>query len=867
MGSEELKKSMVLSISILFIVCFSVFGYANDSDIVINEIYYHPARDCYPAEYIELTNRGTQPVDLSGWFLTEAVRFTFPNELILAPGSYCVIVQDLDTFHDAFSNVNSPILGPFERILSNSGESIVLLNQNSKEIDRVKWKDEYPWPVAADGLGASLELMNPTLDNSLPGHWLPSTGVLYNDTLPRARFDNVRTHATPGAQNSVYTETIPPVLSDITHVPQTPLESEDVVISLKVENPERLNSIDILYQVVKPGRYIRLIDDEYQDWITVPANDDGNYPDATADDGRFTGLIPGQNHRDLVRYKIEAINNNETETMAPHQTDPTPNFAYFVYNGIPPYRVTQPEERVHTVLDKVPVYHLIAHPDDIRDCEQIQTNKTTRNYFSWYGTFVYNGKVYDHIRFRLRGGVWRYTFNKRMWKIRFNKGLYIQGHFNDGTPYHEPRRTLNLNSITQNMNIPIPHRGELGLFETAGFWLFKMAGGGSFDTTWIHYRIIDNQSEEGNDQFSGDFYGLFLDVEQADDRYIKSHNFHPESSLYKMHRGWTGTNKIWEKETNNCNPPDDSDIEEFYQGYHGRKAQEFLERHLDIEKYLSYRCILEAIHHYDVYAEKNYYYMRNGATGLWQVLPWDLDITFGSDHGDGSEPFRDILIGDLFRFRPQEEKYATAFRNRLREILQLLYNEDVFFPVLDKWRDLIIEIARADLDRWDLFKPADAEPGKSRYKPLDVRLEEMKEWIRNRIDDDRRTLDLLEIAHDENIPHTPSIVSPQSNSTFKTNDTITFHSSEYFDPNNDFHVASRWIITEEGGFEIQPNWDSNTTQHNKMSITINLKDFQPGMAYHARIKHLDATNRWSHWSEPVHFNINKPVNVPEWQMH
>ena len=51
-------------------------------------------------------------------------------------------------------------------------------------MDDVEYDDEDPWPVEADGTGATLELIHPSLDNSLPENWVASMG-----------------HGSPGSEN------------------------------------------------------------------------------------------------------------------------------------------------------------------------------------------------------------------------------------------------------------------------------------------------------------------------------------------------------------------------------------------------------------------------------------------------------------------------------------------------------------------------------------------------------------------------------------------------------------------------------------------------------------------------------------------
>jgi hypothetical protein len=51
-----------------------------------------------------------------------------------------------------------------------------------------------------------------------------------------------------------------------------------------------------------------------------------------------------------------------------------------------------------------------------------------------------------------------------------------------------------------------------------------------------------------------------------------------------------------------------SDVSSFIRGYRNRTpTAQWWEQNLDIEKYLSYRTIVEGIHHYDIAYGKNYF--------------------------------------------------------------------------------------------------------------------------------------------------------------------------------------------------------------------------------------------------------------------
>ena len=46
---------------------------------------------------------------------------------------------------------------------------------DGERIDRVNFDIDFPWPIAADGVGSSMELINPSLDNNLGSSWRSST--------------------------------------------------------------------------------------------------------------------------------------------------------------------------------------------------------------------------------------------------------------------------------------------------------------------------------------------------------------------------------------------------------------------------------------------------------------------------------------------------------------------------------------------------------------------------------------------------------------------------------------------------------------------------------------------------------------------
>ena len=137
------------------------------ASVVINEIMYHPVSDRVEDEYVELFNTGGESVDLSGWSL-KGVGYDFPGGTSIEPEQHIVIAKDPQRSE---STHGIEALGPYDGILKDGGERLRLVDADGVERDRVEYDDRHPWPVAADGLGTSLECINPAADNNHPRNW------------------------------------------------------------------------------------------------------------------------------------------------------------------------------------------------------------------------------------------------------------------------------------------------------------------------------------------------------------------------------------------------------------------------------------------------------------------------------------------------------------------------------------------------------------------------------------------------------------------------------------------------------------------------------------------------------------------------
>jgi hypothetical protein len=159
----------------------------SEPPIVINEINYNPssyAGYTDPAyEFIELHNTGSSTVSLSGWRLATAIDFTFPAGASIVAGGYLLVASTASTY----SGNGFPVY-QYGGTLSNSGDIIRLYAPGNILVDEVAYYPSGCWPAGADGNGPSLELINPTLDNSLATSWCSGS----------------QNNGSPGLNNSCY---------------------------------------------------------------------------------------------------------------------------------------------------------------------------------------------------------------------------------------------------------------------------------------------------------------------------------------------------------------------------------------------------------------------------------------------------------------------------------------------------------------------------------------------------------------------------------------------------------------------------------------------------------------------------------------
>ncbi len=648
----------------------------------------------------------------------------------------------------------------------------------------------------------------------------------------------------------------------VSHEPLQPKSGESVRITADFKDASAPKEVVLQYQIVDPGKYIALNDRAFKtEWVSAKMNSTGGT--------QFSAELPSdvQKHRRLVRYRLWSP--SDKRVIAPDEKDPQPNFAYFVYDGVPAWRgainprSSDPQQRSAVTfsseqLQRVPVYHFItrrASAENVTWFEQTGFGGAERHEYKYTGTMVYDGIVYDHVKFRARGGAWRHAMGKNMWKFNFLPGHRLRAKDDYGRPYQTKWDKLNLGACIQQGDYGM--RGEQGMFEAVGFRLFNLAGVEAPKTHWIHFRIIDQAEESPASQYSGDFWGLYLATENIDGQFLKEHDL-PPGNVYKI-EGWQGKTEF------NGDPAvaNRSDVSQFLRAtMRGRDLPPtWWQTNLNLPGYYNYRSILECIHHYDVDSGKNYFYYLNPKSHRWSVIPWDIDLTWGDRmFGGGQEPFIQLTVRPPFK---------EAYQQRLAEIRDLLFNDEQIRVLIDEHAAMISDpkgapsLVDADRAKWD-FHPimisSHAQPwkaGQGRFyfgnprNNFGTMVQYMKQYASQRMKwIDRRLL------ADYRPPASPTLAAAGP----ATAGALKFQTEPKAPGNLRLRLAE---ITDTNSpashqprkYEIDALWEKEFKPGEALEIPNNA--VTAGHVYRVRARAQNTAGQWSRWSSPVQFNASK----------
>jgi len=900
----------------------------NDPDIVINEIMYHTVNDDDDGQFIELFNTGSRSVDLTGWQFTRGLTHTFAADTTIPAGGFLALCKN-PRQAQKMHGFSTPAIQWDMGKLDHGGETLALENSVGATVDIVKYNDVSPWPVAADGYGASLECINPFVDNNHPRNWRASIGETYWQFIERtgtatssrlyvymlepgecliddvsitdvggtdnyipsgdfetdesgwsktgnhsgsfrqigeARTGNACMHVvatgtggsfsdsvnifaapdlvqgqsyvlsfwvkhvkggtrlysrlsgggiggetllagsgmlcSPGAPNSTFSLDLPPFISSVQHFPAMPEPDEVGRIVAAVEDDVQVALVMLEYKSA--------LEDN---WTSVEMHDDGLNGDATAGDGLYTATTATYPSETIVQYVVSAWDNGGNATRSPAANDPKPNHAYFVYD--------------REVVSKLPVYFMTIPT-------LASISPSSDNYHP--ATFVYQGKVYEKVGVRYRGGTAR-SYPKKCFKVRFNRGDLFTGTIGNA------RKSINLQGLWADKSY---------LREKLAYDMFKKMGVAYCETRHVLLHI------------NGSYWGLFLEMEAPGRRYLKRNGRDDSGNLYKSYN--TGTSAGgFEKKTNETDGSK-ADLEAFLWGINNTpnaQITDFLNTHADVDSNIAYNAVGCVIGSADQ-PHKNHFLYHDPTSDKWEMFPWDMDLTYGRNYYPGHGVCNDLIrwdshiflcsrlhpnydhfwnrIIDRF-FYPEDSIYTKPFRDKMIEttkyILDAFFTPRLQYQEIDSLAELIKEEAARDRAKWGSYNSVDTD--------LDSQLKILKNFMVN-----RRSYLFTNFITDPNAPNKPRNVSPRDGD-LTVFPTAVLRAAAFKDRNGDAHAASQWQIREDEDYWTETVLDTGEDAEQKTTYEVPAGAVDPLKVYCWRVRYKDSTSLWGEWSDETSF--------------
>jgi hypothetical protein len=631
--------------------------------VVLNEVLYHAPDDLEDLQFIELHNPGAAVVDLSGWKLDKSVRYEFPRGAKIEANGYLVICKDLKRFKRQYG---FDAAGQFEGALDHGRGQIELVNAQGGKVDGVKYRSRAPWPLAPDGYSSSLERICPTAPGEGPENWAPS---------PLAGGFG-KSLGTPGKKNANFDPRLPPVVSKVHFTPTHAAPGQEVRVEAEVRSADELREVELRYRVAGSGFE--------KEEIAVRMN--------KTPEGRYAGSIPAQKAGQIVRFRIRAVDGKGSERFCPNVNEVRPALSVYVHE---PFR---PGNYPFGLIINIGaggggggVFRFgFGRP------APAPTPARGKAAFVYVSAKTGEPELFDYITVSPRNAGR---------KVRFHKDHTLEG-----------MTTINL--IYEYMD-------RFALAEPLAYEVYRKAGNAAprtgFVRTWIDGQPI----------------GFQLLIEQPNRAFLRNNKLRTDGNLYKCVWFGNGVVGTHEKKTNTHEGHDD--LVKLVDQLNRTKGDEqwaVIKKNFDVEQFINYFAVNMVLSHWDGYFNNYFTYHDVRGSGKWTIYPWDQDKTWGFHDGiRGYEVFFDMPVtfgmeGDAPPGWPKGQQapggfgfgsiwwrpggylskpllanphFRKLFLARTKEILEKVYTEEVFFPLLKEMGERIEEEVkvRAQLQRAD----------------------------------------------------------------------------------------------------------------------------------------------------------------------
>lgn len=267
----------------------------------------------------------------------------------------------------------------------------------------------------------------------------------------------------------------------------------------------------------------------------------------------------------------------------------------------------------------------------------------------------------------------------------------------DFNEYHDEIEFRGLKKINLNNCVSDPSM----LREAISYELFREAGVPSCRTGWAKVYLTVG------DEIYRKYLGLYLVVEQVDKRFLKRVYGSSKGLLVKPSTfgAFRHFGNDWKKYEAAYVPKTDATVEqqerlmEFARLVHVAPDKEFaeqVEEYLDIEEFISFLAVNVLLANLDSFlgGTQNFYAYLNPETNKFELLPWDLDHSFGAFELLGTRQTRRELsinqpqVGDgqnrLIERLLEIPNYRQRYHDRLEELMDSSFDEARMFARIDR---------------------------------------------------------------------------------------------------------------------------------------------------------------------------------------
>jgi hypothetical protein len=149
---------------VFLVSCSSTPEYLKDSPLFITELHFDPSTEQGEgdAEFVEIVNISSEPVDLTGWSMSGIGSFSFESGTVAPAEGAIVVCRDKAVCSELSPN-EIPIAGVFDGKLSSKGEIITIEDPQGRIADAVQYTPELPEVEKASGSGLSIHRVDFTV--------------------------------------------------------------------------------------------------------------------------------------------------------------------------------------------------------------------------------------------------------------------------------------------------------------------------------------------------------------------------------------------------------------------------------------------------------------------------------------------------------------------------------------------------------------------------------------------------------------------------------------------------------------------------------------------------------------------------------